>query len=151
MSGRGVEFHDLDVPVSLLGLADPGGRVQRQRARLSGAPAHRLAEQGAASGRARAGAPLSQEELGPAAQLCTVGPPSHPWPLSSTEKGVRTLVSSAFPQNFTIPAAFKGAQGLTSYGAIRRLFHGILSGLNNPQHTVARSTSRLWVLFTSPF
>lgn len=66
LSCRGFEFHDLDVPASLLGLTDPGGRVQRQRARLSGALAHRLAEKGVASGGAGVGAePPSSSGLSP--------------------------------------------------------------------------------------
>lgn len=89
---------------------------------------------------------------GPAAQLHAVGPPAAP-DRSAPEMGTHTLVSCAFLQNQSIPAAFKGTQGLTSYGAILRLFHSILSlfGLNKTPDPVARCRSRLWVLFTSPF
>lgn len=54
LSCRGFEFHDLDVPACLLGPADPGGSVQRQRVRLSGAGARSLAGKGRPT-RGRAG------------------------------------------------------------------------------------------------
>lgn len=74
LSCRGFEFHDLDVPASLLGLTDPGGRVQRQSARLSGALAHRLAEKGVASGGASAGAELLSPAPGLSPRRARAGP-----------------------------------------------------------------------------
>lgn len=69
------------------------------------APAHRHAAQGAASGWACAAAPLSQE-LG-RRPLRVMGPPAAP-DRSAPEKGTRTPVSSALPQNWPILQLLKG-------------------------------------------